>query len=419
MNVAVVPVEHNIRRAKECVGKNREGVFNGAEHTEGGVGIVPDEVVVLHVDGLGAEDKVDGTALAGVMAVDSVDVDRSDIGSRRECSEEVVEDGGRQGAEGPAAVEQDGLAASGGRCGVDIDDASVGLVDLDSVESYPPPSQAIRGLRGGNDRSLEERPRVLLGVDAAVDHGPRVAGKAAEIHAECAAVCDALQCKAVDNERVGAGPAREVRTGTHNSDRHFVAIVGGTKDLLGDGSSAEANIVAHIFEVGVTSSIRDGALDAIIDYGGGKGEPRLCIAKARPGGLGAGGVDPELRGTRVELDGHRLPGRAQPNVHCVQRPGQGRRRVGVDLSLCELADNGRALGGRDGDSDEPWLLHHTGVAEQAAIEGESGGREGRGEESEGGGRHVDERVESTMSAWVTTGWAHGRPERSGNRSPSN
>lgn len=271
MNVLVIPVEYDVGRPKECVAENRELVLISTQNTLGAARDVRDEVVVADFDGdsVGpvAKDKLHSAALTGVEAVNSVQIGRGHINGRGERGDEVVEDGSRKSAEGVSAVEQDGLTNTTRRLSVDVDDGPAGLANRDTGEADIPPGETVGGLRRRDDRELDERTRILVGIDAAKDDGPDIAVKAAQVHAEGTAVGGPLGRKTVDHIRIRGSPTEEIRASTHNAYHGVCGAVSGTEDLLWYSGAANADDVAHVLEVGVSGVVRDGALNPIVDQG--------------------------------------------------------------------------------------------------------------------------------------------------------
>lgn len=162
VNSLVVKVEDGVDRLQEGVTEDSGGTLESAEDAEVGAGDVDDKVRDRDADDLVGEGEVDGAG-AGA-AVDAVKAGGGVELGRGEGLEERGEDGGREGAQRGAAVEEDGLAGAG----VDLGGGTTGLGDGDLIELDEPPSLTVGA---GDDSQLGQVTGVLLGIDTTEDDG--------------------------------------------------------------------------------------------------------------------------------------------------------------------------------------------------------------------------------------------------------
>lgn len=132
---------------------------------------MPNKIVVAHINDLITKREVEGATLTRIQAVNHVQVSVRGVLGGREGRNEVLHDGSGQGAECISAVQQERLTLATTRRAVDGYHVTVRLVDRDAVGVDPEPGEAVGRLRGGDNGTLDEVTRVLLGVDAAKDYG--------------------------------------------------------------------------------------------------------------------------------------------------------------------------------------------------------------------------------------------------------
>jgi len=289
---AVVPVIDDICSAEERITKYREVISESAQDAKVRVRNVPNKIVVAHINDLITKREVEGATLTRIQAVNHVQVSVRGVLGGREGRNEVLHDGSGQGAECISAVQQERLTLATTRRAVDGYHVTVRLVDRDAVGVDPEPGEAVGRLRGGDNGTLDEVTRVLLGVDAAKDYGSSCAVKTPEVHAEGSAVGESLLGKGVNNQRVTVLPPLERRPGTHKADDRVGTVERHAKDLLRDPGRSNADVVGHVLKVSVTGSVGDLALHAEVHQGGRLGEAWLSIAEVGGGGLGTNGVYP-------------------------------------------------------------------------------------------------------------------------------
>lgn len=102
-------------------------------------------------------------------------------------------------------------------------------------------------------------------------------------------------------------------------------------------------------------------------------------------GLAAHGVDPELRGARVEVDTHSLAGCAEDQVDGVKGARLLRLEGDVVLALGDALVGGRARGDAEREAQHAALGDHAVVVGDVEDLAQDGGGDGR--EGEEGGLH--------------------------------
>lgn len=164
-----------LRKTGTC---RREGwgltvITSDAKDADAVCGLVPDEVVVRDRNDRFAKLEVETALGVADGAGNFVQiVTRSRGLGFGKGGHDLVENCAREGADGVAAVEQDGLPVG---LIEDVDKRAVGLRNGDAVEIDPVAGHAVGRLVGGNDGTLLERAREFLGVEAAEDDGAALA----------------------------------------------------------------------------------------------------------------------------------------------------------------------------------------------------------------------------------------------------
>lgn len=368
MNVAVVLVIDDIGGTQKGITKHGELIIRGdAEDANVVAGLLPDEVVVRDIDLSLAKLEVDRALLVANIARDSVQA--RVVALRRssgfgESILDLVEVLGGQSRHGVATVEEHGLAI-----GL-VKDFHLGTVFLghrDAVEVDPVAGELIGRLGGGDNGTLLEVTRELLGIDTTKDDGTSLALNGTDIKRESTALDETLSSQVVENKRVVTLPALQLRTSTHDTSNGKLTVSSNTKHLLANFGRTNLDIVVTVFELGEASSISNLASRVGIDKCLTAIETTKLFTKGRVGGFAAHRVDPEFGRASVKVDSDGLCRGTDLEFDGVEEA----RFLGAYTNIV-LASKHSVLGRGTG-VDFEGVSKHTGFLDHSVVHGELDG----------------------------------------------